>query len=645
MNLTKTKKNEFFKLLLRTWWNNKIFALLTIIFSSFVVFLLVINVKLVEWITAILISKNIVDLFNNTPNLEKLFDILGLDKNLIPIFSNKINNETLEKIIHEFYFKYINYDGNDLYKELLGLKLNMLDLCYCMVGSIVFVVLFTYFAYMTSGAIAANEEMKLRNSSIKALLKNDLDYFNVHKSGDLISVVVKDTQIIGMQLKNAPVVIYQVFTTIFFSIVIMTTIDWKLSVIVYGLLLSIIVLVSLIIFINKKNSIKLESFKSDINSQVSEKINLMELIKASGTWDSEIERFENLNKQNAKKTKNNLWLNEMSTAILVGGVGCFAMATLIFGVVLYNNEMQRLLSIITSFTTGVIIIVLPVLQLKDVLATLNISESACTNIKAVINSKPNIKMEGKKTFRKLDGDIVFKNVSFSYPNKEEEIISNLSLSLKQGKKYAFVGKTGSGKSTITKLLLRFYDPTKGEILLNYDQPLKSFEMKSWLDQVGYVGQEPQILSGNIFENVRYVKYSATDEEIIEACKKAKLHDLIMSWPEQYNTVLFEKGSQLSGGQKQRLVIARMFVKNPQVLVLDEATSALDNIVEKEIQMELEKLMVGRTTISIAHRLSTIKSFDKIFVIEPKRGIVQEGTFNELSNTPGVFKTLNDISNN
>ncbi|ARU91388.1 ABC transporter ATP-binding protein [Spiroplasma clarkii] len=262
----------------------------------------------------------------------------------------------------------------------------------------------------------------------------------------------------------------------------------------------------------------------------------------------------------------------------------------------------------------------------------------------IIDSEPRFDAhyynDAAKIVTSLDQDIILKDIVFKYPeDPSKTVLPAFNFTFKKGKSYAFVGETGSGKSTISKLLLRFYDPTEGQILINGDTNLKDVKLKSYLDLVGYVEQEPQIIFGTVKDNIKYTTPWKTDEEIIAAAKKVNLHDLIMSWPHQYDTILGERGFMLSGGQKQRLVIARMFLKDPQVLILDEATSALDNIVEKEVQAELEKLMVGRTSVSIAHRLSTIKNCDQIIVLAPGQGVVQVGAFDELRNQPGHFKNL------
>lgn len=297
-------------------------------------------------------------------------------------------------------------------------------------------------------------------------------------------------------------------------------------------------------------------------------------------------------------------------------------------------------SVIISFVVGMNILVMPILNLVRTFNNLA-STSTSTSVMRIHDlMEVQSLIDANENGESIDGNIIFKDINFAYPNALEKIIlKNFNYEFAPGKSYAFVGETGVGKSTISKLLLRYYDPTSGEIFINDEKLLKEVNLKSYLNFVGYVEQEPQILYGTFFDNVRYGKFDASDKEIYEACKKAELHHFIESLPKKYDTLLGEKGFILLGGQKQRLVIARMFLKNPQLLILDEATSALDNIVEKEIQRNLDHLKQGRTTFIIAHRLSTIKNLDKILVLEKDKGVVQTGTFNELKKVEGRFKNL------
>ena len=311
---------------------------------------------------------------------------------------------------------------------------------------------------------------------------------------------------------------------------------------------------------------------------------------------------------------------------------------------LVENDPHNIESIglTISFVLGINVLIMPIMSLVRVINYLANASASAIRISELLSTKSKINRNlDQSPLRDIRGNIIFENVTFHYPESKDLILKNFSYVFKEGKSYAFVGETGVGKSTISKLLLRFYDPIKGHIFINDDKDLSKINLPSFLKNVGYVEQEPQIFYGNVFENVSYGVLNVTKEEAIIACKKANLHRFIMSLPQKYSTILGERGLMLSGGQKQRLVIARMFLKNPKILILDEATSALDNIVEKEIQLNLQKLMKGRTTFVIAHRLSTIKNVDEILVLEKDKGIVQKGTFENLKNINGQFKKLYD----
>jgi ATP-binding cassette subfamily B protein/subfamily B ATP-binding cassette protein MsbA len=237
---------------------------------------------------------------------------------------------------------------------------------------------------------------------------------------------------------------------------------------------------------------------------------------------------------------------------------------------------------------------------------------------------------------KVSGHITFRNVHFHYPS-QTDVIQGFNLDIHAGEKVAFVGTSGNGKSTLLKLIGRFYDPQQGDILLD-GVPLNRLSLSQVRESLGFVFQETYLFGTTVKENIRFGRPEATDEEIVDAAKAAFAHAFIMELPQGYDTFVGERGIKLSGGQKQRLAIARMFIKNPRIVVLDEATSALDNISEWEVQLALENLFKGRTTLAVAHRLSTIKNFDRIVVVE--QGCNMEmGTYKQLMNRKGSFYHL------
>jgi subfamily B ATP-binding cassette protein MsbA len=237
----------------------------------------------------------------------------------------------------------------------------------------------------------------------------------------------------------------------------------------------------------------------------------------------------------------------------------------------------------------------------------------------------------------LDSDIVFDDVSFQYDSADEAALSDASFTIPAGKTTAFVGPSGGGKSTVMKLLLRFYDPTSGKIILD-GHPLAEFNLEFWRSQIAVVSQDVYLFNASVRENIAYGRLGATEDEIVEAARKADAHDFIERMPNKYETVLGHRGMRLSGGQQQRISLARAIVRNPRILILDEATNALDSISEEWIQETLNKLREDRTVIMIAHRLSTIERADQIVVIE--KGRIQEwGKLPDLVQAGGLFARL------
>ena len=245
--------------------------------------------------------------------------------------------------------------------------------------------------------------------------------------------------------------------------------------------------------------------------------------------------------------------------------------------------------------------------------------------------------QGAETLENVRGDIKFENVSFAYNENTDMVLSNVDLDVAAGSYTAIVGSSGAGKTTLCSLIPRFYDVTDGSIKLD-GHDVRDVTLKSLRRQIGIVQQDVYLFAGTVYENILYGRPDATEEEVIEAAKNANAHEFIMSLPDGYNTDIGQRGVKLSGGQKQRLSIARVFLKNPPVLIFDEATSALDNESEKVVQDSLEKLAKNRTTLVIAHRLSTIRNAERIIVLS-ENGIEEEGTHDNLLEKNGTYAHL------
>ena len=280
----------------------------------------------------------------------------------------------------------------------------------------------------------------------------------------------------------------------------------------------------------------------------------------------------------------------------------------------------------------------PIKKLTDFMQQLQNGMTGFTRFQEVMSIEPSIlDRENAVELQAVEGRIDFRNVTFSYGNDDEKVLSGINLTIEKGKTVALVGPSGAGKTTLCHLIPRFYETTSGEILLD-GVNIKDVRLKSLRRNIGLVQQDVFLFTGTIRENIQYGNPSATEEDIIQAAKNASIHDFINSLPRGSDTYVGEKGVMLSGGQKQRISIARLFLKNPPVLILDEATSALDNETEQMIQKSLERLSINRTTLVIAHRLSTIKNADEILVMTGN-GIEEKGSHEELLGRGGIYADL------
>lgn len=515
--------------------------------------------------------------------------------------------------------------------------------------------IFQFIQSAVGGRLARKIEIGIRNELLCQLLDLDMSFYHNKKIGEILTKLISDTQIVGDNSQQIPASFLSAFVTFFGSIAMLFTISWKLTLITLVATIAIFIFMIVMFRVIKAVTYKVRKTLTSINGNVTDRISSISLIKSSATESYEKQHFANVHNDYYKQSKKQSTLNAFVVAVMITTLSSLNIIVLISGVILMRTHhlieytssytepayISESVAVIIPFVMGMNILVMPILTLVRTFNNLASASTSVVRINDLMEVKPLIDVnENGEIINAIDGNIIFKDISFAYPNAlEKTILKNFNYEFAPGKSYAFVGETGVGKSTISKLLLRYYDPTSGTILINYNKPLNEVNLKSYLSFVGYVEQEPQILFGTFFDNIRYGKFDATDEEVYEACKKAELHNFIESLPNKYDTLLGEKGFILSGGQKQRLVIARMFLKNPQLLILDEATSALDNIVEKEIQANLDHLKKGRTTFIIAHRLSTIKNVDKILVLEKDKGVVQTGTFNELKKIEGRFKNL------
>lgn len=532
----------------------------------------------------------------------------------------------------------------DATNSFLGLTMHWYSWIYVCLALFAAMLVFEYFTDFTIGLFSARIEIEQRQEILISLVNQDVDFFFDHVSGNILTRFVGDTQALSMGIQQFVTnILYLGGSFITAVIILFVEKQTLIGAVGLGYVVSVLIIAVVIFIFYRRSMIRAYDVKRVVDADMTDRINNITLIKSSGTELYEIDRLQKKNEEYNRKGDLMVFFSATLNFWLQVTISFLTTLILIITVVGTINGNISSKDITTTLTLGLPMVSsmsLSVIMLVPTLRAASRSSNASDRIKELTSPKPTIlpNLEGPK-IEQID-KITFKNLDFAYPKKPKKIIiPKMNLVFEKGKSYAFVGETGSGKSTIGRLLLRYYEPVKGQILINDQYDLTKVNLPSYLDRIGYVEQDPQIFYGNFVDNIRYGRFNATKEEVIEAAKKAKLHDFILTLPEGYETVLGQRGFLLSGGQKQRLIIARVFLKNPDLIILDEATSALDNIVEKEIQAQLDELVVGKTSITIAHRLSTIKNADQIIVLGMGKGVVQTGTFAELIHQEGHFKNL------
>lgn len=376
---------------------------------------------------------------------------------------------------------------------------------------------------------------------------------------------------------------------------------------------------------------------AEINEQIEDNLSGIRVVKSFANEAIENEKFRQGNEGFLAAKKNSYHYMGSFNA----GMGTFTtliqVCVILAGTVLIAYGRVDISDLVT-FLLYISVFTEPVRTLIDFTEQFQNGYTGFERFREIMDIEPDIKDADDATeLCEVKGDISFENVSFRYEENTEQVLDHINLNVPAGSYMALVGSSGAGKSTLCSLIPRFYDVTNGSVKID-GKDIRSLTLKSLRDHIGIVQQDVYLFVGTVYDNIRYGKPDATREEVIAAAKNANAHDFIMSLPNGYETDIGQRGIKLSGGQKQRLSIARVFLKNPPILIFDEATSALDNESEKVVQDSLEKLAKNRTTIVIAHRLSTIRNAEKILVLT-EEGIAEEGTHQELMEKQGIYEKL------
>lgn len=499
-------------------------------------------------------------------------------------------------------------------------------------------MLLRYFIQYYGHVIGVKMQAQMRTDLFRKLQKLPYSYFDNHETGKIMSRMTNDLMDVSELAHHGPENIFICGIMIIGSFIYLSTINFYLTLIVFACV-PILVVISLILR-KRMNAAFMESRKSVavINASIESSITGIRVTKAYTNSEKEEEKFEVGNNQfvEARKKSYKAMGQFHSSTSFVTDV--FNVVVLIAGgLFLYNGYID-----LPDYTTFIISINLFIGPVNTLIAFIEQLQNGMTGFKRfieIMNEQEEVEKEDAKELVVKKGNIVFENVSFSYDHSKE-VLHNVSLNINEGCKLALVGPSGGGKTTICHLIPNFYKLTDGNIYID-DQNIKDVTLESLRRNIGIVQQDVFLFNGTMKENILYGRLDATDEEIIDAAKKANIHDYIMSLPEKYETQIGERGVRLSGGQKQRLSIARVFLKNPAILILDEATSALDNTTEILIQNALDELCKGRTTLVVAHRLSTIKNADEIIVIA-NGTIKEQGSHEDLIEKNGIYARLYNL---
>ena len=497
-----------------------------------------------------------------------------------------------------------------------------------------------YMAY-TGHVMGTKIETDMRRDAYAHLQELSNTYFNNTKVGQIMGRITNDLFDVTEFSHHCPEEFLIAGLKGVVSFIILMSINIPLTIIIFLIIPIMFVVCRRLNKRMRSTFRKQRQLIGELNARIEDSLLGQKVVKAFANEDIEKEKFEVDN-------KNYYSIKKLSYKYM----GAFSTSTRMFDGIMYSAVV----------IAGTIFLIKGSITIGDLIAYLLYVTTFIATVRRIIEFSEQFQrgMTGIERFVEIidadidifdepdatdivspRGDIEFKNVSFEYPDDHNRVFKDLNFSIKEGEKVAFVGPSGGGKTTLCNLIPRFYDVTSGEIILD-GKNVKAYTLKSLRKSIGMVQQDVYLFSGTVYENIAYGRPGASREEVIDAAKKAGAHEFITDLKDGYDTYVGERGVKLSGGQKQRISIARVFLKNPPIIILDEATSALDNESEFEVAKSLNKLSVGRTTITIAHRLSTIRNADRIMVLT-EDGIVEQGSHAELLNLGGIYAKFNQMA--
>lgn len=491
-----------------------------------------------------------------------------------------------------------------------------------------------YYVSYQGHMMGANMERDMRQQLFDHYEKLSFSYYDKNNSGQMMSKLVSDLFDIAEFAHHGPENLFISIIKIVGSFVFLFLINWMLAI---PLLVLVVVM---FIFSLSQNKRMQETFMEnrrkigDVNVSLQDTLAGIRVVQSFANEDMERRKFKRSNHGFLRSKNDNYRCmgTFMGTNTFFQGMMYFV--TFVFGGVLIAKGYMDAVDL-AMYALYIGIFISPIQILVELTEMMQKGMSGFKRFLEVMDTEPDIQdAPDAQPLEDVRGDVSYENVSFRYEGEEESVLQNISFNISAGRSVALVGPSGGGKTTICSLLPRFYDVTGGKITID-GKDIRTLQLKSLRNHIGIVQQDVYMFYGTIKDNIAYGRPNASMDEIIAAAKRANIHDFISQLPEGYDTFVGERGTRLSGGQKQRISIARVFLKNPPILILDEATSALDNESERHIQKSLEELAKDRTTITIAHRLSTVRNADEIIVID-EEGIRERGTHKDLLEKNGLY---------
>ncbi len=500
-----------------------------------------------------------------------------------------------------------------------------------------------YFIGNYGHVMGAKIEYNMRKEIFEHYQKLSFSFYDNQKVGQLMSRITNDLFDITELLHHGPEDVVISFIKFAGTLSILAWMNWRLALAAF-VLIPVMFVYAYILNKKMKRAFKTNREKvADINARIEDNLSGIRVVKSFANEEIEREKFMEGNRGFLDSKKNSYFYMGQYHAGLTAFITMITVVVIVVGAVLLSNgtmnapDLITFLLYISNFTE-------PVQKLINFTEQFQNGITGYERFREILAIDPEIKeCENPVEAKDIRGEVVFDDVGFRYEEGQEKVLSHVSLKVDAGEYVALVGTSGAGKTTLCSLIPRFYEVTFGTILLD-GIDVRKYTLSSLRKSIGVVQQDVYLFAGTVLDNIRYGKMEATREEVIQAAKDANAHEFIMGLPQGYDTNIGQRGVKLSGGQKQRLSIARVFLKNPPVLIFDEATSALDNESEKVVQESLEKLAKNRTTFVIAHRLSTIRNAQRILVLT-EEGISEEGSHEELMKKHGVYYNLYTLSGN